>query len=68
MTPSSNNSQTRVTNVVKIYFQAIGEVNFRISLKNLVVCIEKLKLGVDLQVDGLLRKNVKHQTEVDNNP
>ena len=41
----------------------------RESLKNLGVYIEKkLKLGRDHHVDAPLRKILKHQTEVDNNP
>ena len=42
--PTPNNSQKRVINVVKIYFQAIREVTFTISLKNLGVYVEKIKV------------------------
>ena len=65
--PTSNNSQTNVRNVVKICFLAICEVSFTISLKNLVGYIEKWKLGWDPHVEGVLRKDLKYQIEVDNN-
>ena len=42
--PASNNSQTKYRNVVKIYFYSICEVNFTISLKNVGVYIEKIKV------------------------
>ena len=65
----SNNSQTDVRNVVKICFQAICEVNFMIPLKNFGFYIEKTKVRLrPTHVDGLLRKILKHQTGVDNNP
>ena len=40
----SNNSETNVRNIMKICFQAICEVNFTISLSNLWVYIEKIKV------------------------
>ena len=68
MISTSNNSQTNVRKVVKICFQVIWEVNFTISLKNLGVYIEKIKVGQrPPHVDASLRKILKHQTEVDNN-
>ena len=42
--PASNNSQTNDKNVVKICFCAICEVKFTISLKNLGVYFEKIKV------------------------
>ena len=42
--PTSNNFQTNLRNVLKICFQAICEVNFTISLKNLGVYVEKIKV------------------------
>ena len=42
--PTSNNSQTNVRNVVKIRFYAISELSSPISLKNLRVYIEKIKV------------------------
>ena len=42
--PTSNGSQTNVRNVANICFLVICEVNFTISLKDLVVYIEKIKV------------------------
>ena len=50
---------------MKVCFTAICEVNFKISLKNLGVHIEKIK--VFHHADGTLRKILKDQTEVDIN-
>ena len=41
---SSNNIRTNVRNVVKICIQAIWEVKFTISLKDLGIYIEKIKV------------------------
>ena len=59
----SNNSKTNVRKVEKICFQAIWEFNFKISLKYLVVYIEKIKVR-----DPPCRQNLKYQIEVDSNP
>ena len=40
----------------------------RLRWKNWGFTLKKLKLGRDPQVDEPLRKILKHQTEVDNNP
>ena len=57
ITPTSNNSQTNVRNVVKICIQAIRAMNFTISLPNLLVYIEKtFKLGNDPPASRRTRK------------
>ena len=70
ITPASNNSQTNVRKGEKICFQAIWDLNFTISLKNLGSALKNLELGRDPppHVDGPLRKFLKHLTEVNNNP
>ena len=55
--PASNNSQTNDRNVVKICFQAICEVNFKISLKNLGFILKKLKLSSDPPCRRTPKKN-----------
>ena len=51
---------------MKFYFYAICEVNFMISLQNMGVYIEKIKVETP-HVDGPLTKNLKHQIQVDTN-
>ena len=66
-----HNFQTNDRNLVKICIQAILTVIFTIPFSNLRVYIEKkkIKLGRDPpHVAGLLRKNLKHQIELDDNP
>ena len=63
-----NNSQVNVRNVVKIGSQATCELIFIISLKNLGVYIEKKSQVEAPHVDAPLRKILKYETNVDNNP
>ena len=53
---------------MKVCFLAICQVNFKISLKIWGLTLEKLNLGRDPHTDAPLRKILKHQTEVDNDP
>ena len=62
------NSQRLITLklVLEILWKLRGDLS--ISLKILEVYIEKIKVKTPPHVDGPLRKILKHQTKVDNNP
>ena len=54
---------------MKTCFEVICEASFTISLKNFGVCNEKIKIRFETpHVDGPLKKTLRHQIEVDNNP
>ena len=67
--PTSNNSQINFRNVVKICFQAISDVRLYDFVEKHGGFHWKNSNEVETpQVDGLLRKILKHQIEVDSNP